>query len=85
MEWTGAHYDVLGANWNRSNLQLVWDFIQPVPQGDYVWDNIKKTEQAFDGASKAGVHYLAVFHEGGLIDPELRHQLDNKLQYQQFV
>jgi hypothetical protein len=85
LQWAGDHYNVLGAHWTRSNLQLMWDVIEPVLGAGYVWENEMGTETAFAAAAAAGVHYLAVFHEGGLIDSALRHQLDQQIAYEQFV
>jgi hypothetical protein len=85
LAWAGEQYGELGAYWTRSNLQLMWDLVEPTLGGGYDWSNQMGTDEAFGAAWSAGVHYLAVFHEGGLIDGGLRDQLAHKEQYEQFV
>jgi hypothetical protein len=85
LAWAGEQYEELGAHWTRSNLQLMWDLVEPIPGGAYDWFNVMGTEECFSAAGAAGVHYLAVFHEGGVLDPELRNQLEDPEGYQRFV
>ena len=85
LAWAGQQHAELGAHWTRSNLQLLWDLVEPTPGGAYDWSNVMGTEQCFSAAAAADVHYLAVFHEGGILDPELRNQLEDAEGYQRFV
>ncbi len=85
LAWAGEQHVELGAHWTRSNLQLLWDLVEPTAGGAYDWSNVMGTEECFSAAAAAGVHYLAVFHEGGILDPELRNQLDDPVGYQRFV
>ncbi len=65
--WVDGHFVRLGAHWTRSNLQLIWDVIEPMLGGGYVWDNAMHTDgvvtHIYD--SPAGVNWLGVFHPGG--------------------
>jgi hypothetical protein len=65
--WAENHMRTLGAHWTRSNLQFVWDIVEPTIGGGYNWN----TPMLTDGIGKRiyregnAVHWLAVFHEGG--------------------
>jgi len=85
LEWAGEQHTALGARWTRSNLQLIWDIVEPTVGGGYEWSNRMGTEETFSAAADAGVHYLAVFHEGGILDGELRDPLEQTEEYQRFV
>lgn len=85
LAWAAEQHEQLGARWTRSNLQLLWDVVEPEPAAGYRWDNEMGTEECFGAAAAAGVHYLAVFHEGGLLDAALRHPLEQRESYQRFV
>lgn len=85
LEWAGAQHMALGAHWTRSNLQLIWDRIEPTIGGGYDWFNALGTEDSFGAASAADVHYLAVFHGGGVLHSDLRDQLEDVEAYQRFV
>lgn len=85
LDWAGSQYSQLGAHWTRSNLQLLWDLVEPGLGGPYDWSNPMGTDECFRAAADAGVHYLAVFHEGGVLDPTLRSPFDHPEEYQRFV
>lgn len=85
LSWAGAQYRELGAYWTRSNLQLMWDLVEPEVGQGYDWFNEMGTEECFGAAASAGVHYLAVFHEGGILDDRLHNPLDRAADYQRFV
>lgn len=91
-DWAEAHMQNLGAHWTRSNLQFVWDFIEPVIGGGYNWDNQMLTDPIIKRIYRPGneVHWLGVFHEGGgpVVEPGkpiLRNPLDYPQEYQAFV
>ncbi len=85
LSWAGEQYRALGAHWTRSNLQLIWDQLEPELGQGYDWFNEMGTEECFSAAAAAGVHYLAVFHEGGILDEGLRDPLRRTAEYQRFV
>jgi hypothetical protein len=53
LDWAGEQYRALGAYWTRSNLQLVWDVVEPIMGGGYEWDHEMGTDEAFGAASVA--------------------------------
>lgn len=91
--WADEHFKKLGAHWTRSNLQLVWDIIEPVIGAGYRWDNQMLTDEIIKHiyASSNQVHWLGVFHEGGGPNPpppgrgRLRNPLDYHNEYKAFV
>jgi hypothetical protein len=90
LQWVGDECNALGAHWTRSNLQLLWDLAEPQLGDGYNWDNAMATQPTFAAAARAGVHYLGVFHAGGLgrtrdgaVPP--RNPLDDPAAYQAFV
>lgn len=85
LAWAGEQYRALGASWTRSNVQLIWEIVEPQVGEGYVWDNEVGTDDAFTSAAAAGVHYLAVFNEGVLRNPSARNQLVEVEAYQRFV
>jgi len=89
-DWAGSRLNELGATWTRSNLQLIWDLVEPVVGGGYRWTASAGGDDVFAGAARAGVSYLAVFHSGGAAQPgsgqpQLRDPLDDLAAYQRFV
>jgi hypothetical protein len=91
-DWVDSHFNTLGARWTRSNLQFIWNFIEPEPGDAYKWDNTFHTDDIVrrTSASPADVHWLAVFHEGGLAIPRndrppLRNPLLYPEEYSEFV
>ncbi len=85
-EWAGARMEDLGATWTRSNLQLVWDFVEPVPGAGFDWTASFEGDAVFAAAASHGVRYLAVFHEGAPTHgPPLRDPLDDLEAYGRFV
>lgn len=90
--WGDEHFRVLGAHWTRSNLQLVWDIVEPVIGGGYHWDNQMLTDGLITHVYAPGnqVHWLGVFHEGGgpnapVGKRPLRNPLDYPDEYKAFV
>lgn len=89
--WADGHFDALGARWTRSNLQLMWDAVEPSLGGGYVWDNEFHTDDVIRHVCASGkTHWLGVFHEGGesvggTDRPPLRNPLDYPEQYGAFV
>lgn len=92
--WVNNHFQNLGAHWTRSNLQLVWDFIEPTLDSAYNWNPQPfMTDSVIVNVYKPGnqVHWLGVFHEGGLFvrrpgpQPPLRDPLSDTLRYRRFV
>lgn len=88
--WAGSRLRDLGATWTRSNLQLVWDLVEPVVGGSFDWNASLGGEGVFGAASANGVHYLGVFHEGS--GPKalpgrgaLRNPLESLPAWQRFV
>lgn len=69
--WVDRHFANLGAHWTRSNLQLIWDLVEPTIGGGYDWDNDKLTDAVITHVydSPAGVHWLGVFHGLGRRNP----------------
>ncbi|MBI5543915.1 MAG: hypothetical protein HY901_08520 [Deltaproteobacteria bacterium] len=63
--WAGGQANVLGARWTRSNLQLVWDFVEPEKGEGFDWSVSFGGDAIFAAAAAHQVQYLAVFHEGG--------------------
>ncbi len=85
-EWAGARMEDLGAAWTRSNLQLVWDLVEPVPGAGFDWTASFEGDAVFAAAARHGVRYLAVFHEGApTYGPPLRDPLDYLAAYERFV
>jgi len=94
-DWVDAHFSALGAHWTRSNLQFIWNFIEPEIGAGYNWNNNFCTDDIARriSASPADVHWLAVFHEGGLLSgsiaasrrPPLRNPLEYPDEYSSFV
>ena len=67
--WVNNHFANLGAHWTRSNLQLVWDFIEPTLDSAYNWNPQPfMTDSVIVNVYKPGnqVHWLGVFHEGSI-------------------
>jgi hypothetical protein len=89
VEWAGEQMRSLGATWTRSNLQLMWELAEPVIGAGFDWEASLGGERVFADAAKNGVHYLAVFHEGGpgrsADRPALRDPLDDLTGFQRFV
>ncbi|HEY6004824.1 MAG TPA: hypothetical protein VIV57_18250 [Anaeromyxobacter sp.] len=87
-DWAGARMEDLGATWTRSNLQLVWDFVEPevepLPGAEsFDWT---ASDAVFAAAARYGVRYLAVFHEGAPTwGQPLRDPLANLEAYERFV
>ncbi|MBI5543404.1 MAG: hypothetical protein HY901_05915 [Deltaproteobacteria bacterium] len=63
--WAGGHFQALGAGWTRSNMQLIWDLVEPTKGGAFDWSASFGSDSAFSAAAAHGVQYLAVFHCGG--------------------
>lgn len=90
-DWVDEHFQALGAHWTRSNLQLIWDFIEPEIGQGYEWQNQFYTDPiiARISESPASVHWVGVFHEGGASNdpskPALRDPMDYPEEYSQFV
>jgi hypothetical protein len=91
--WVENHMRNLGAHWTRSNLQLVWDKVEPVIGGGYNWNNEMLTDPIIKRIYSPGnaVHWVGVFHEGSgpipLPDgrPQLRNPVDYPDEYKAFV
>jgi len=90
-DWVDRHFDDLQAHWTRSNLQFIWDIIEPKPGAGYKWDNQMGTDDIARRISDSPVevHWVAVFHEGGtppeVKRPPLRNPVDYPDQYSRFV
>lgn len=90
-DWVDEHFQALGAHWTRSNLQLIWDFIEPEIGQGYHWQNQFYTDPIITRVSEspASVHWVGVFHEGGASNdpskPSLREPMDYPEEYSQFV
>lgn len=90
-DWVDGHFQELGARWTRSNLQLIWDSIEPQIGRSYRWQNKFRTDDVITRISQspADVHWVGVFHEGGQ-SPDtqkspLRDPLDYPDEYARFV
>ena len=88
--WAGSQMNTLGARWTRSNVQLVWDIIEPELGDEFDWAASAGGDLIFASAAQFGVEYLAVFHEGGGRGADsgrrsLRDPLDDLVAYQRFV
>ncbi|MEQ8192738.1 MAG: hypothetical protein ABRQ39_32550 [Candidatus Eremiobacterota bacterium] len=95
--WTDKHFQNLGSHWTRSNLQLIWDFIEPDIGKGYNWNNIMLTDDIIKHiySSTGGVNWLGVFAEGGTVNPPgrmrrkdrppLRNPLEYPEEYKNFV
>lgn len=87
--WTENHIRNLGVHWTRSNLQLVWDIVEPVIGGGYYWDNNMLTDPIIKRIYRPEnlVNWVGVFHEGGFHPgkPPLRNPLDYPDEYTAFV
>ncbi|MBI5525980.1 MAG: hypothetical protein HY897_06560 [Deltaproteobacteria bacterium] len=91
-DWAGGRMKELGATWTRSNLQFVWDLVEPEVGDPFDWMASRGGDEVFAGAARHGVHYLAVFHEGSgpksVSDPQhpmLRNPLEDLTAYKRFV
>lgn len=85
-DWADKHMGDIGAHWTRSNLQLAWDFVEPVLGGGYKWDGNTGTDSLVKRmyASENEVHWLGVFHEGGgdaTYSPTGKASMRNPLKY----
>jgi len=95
LAWASVHMRDLGAHWTRSNLQLVWDIIEPKTGGGYHWNNPLQTDLIVNAIYRPGneVNWLGVFHEGSgpnrtvfeMDKPMLRNPLDHPREYKAFV
>lgn len=88
--WVKDNMKNLGAHWTRSNLQLIWDKIEPVMGEGYEWNNEMLTDSVIKQAYASGANWLGVFHEGGLRGSGanravLRNPLDYPSDYGTFV
>lgn len=94
--WTETRFRDLGAHWTRSNLQLVWDIVEPTVGDGYQWDNQMLTDSMIQRIYRPGnsMNWLGVFHEGGgpvaprfphANRPPLRNPLDYPDEYSAFV
>ncbi|GEM_PF-1721557 len=92
--WVNGHFQNLGAHWTRSNLQLVWDKIEPVLDSAYNWNPQPfMTDSVIINVYKTGnqIHWLGVFHEGSLFPRTppppnpLRDPLGDTVRYKRFV
>ena len=88
-DWADSLVRNLGAHWTRSNLQLFWDFIEPVIGGGYNWNNTFKTDGVVTNVYRPGgdINWLGVFHEGGSNPGHTpaRNPLDYPTEYSRFV
>ncbi len=90
-DWVDLHFQDLGAHWTRSNLQLIWDMVEPEIGKGYRWENQFATDRIVDRISKspATVNWIGVFHEGGKsadpVRPPLRDPMDYPEEYRRFV
>lgn len=64
-DWAGGKMSDLGARWSRSNLQLIWDKVEPTLGGAFDWSASFGGDSVFAAAARHNVRYLAVFHLGG--------------------
>lgn len=82
MAWASAHMKELGAHWTRSNLQLIWDEVEPTVGGARDW-NALEADDIIRAVHAPGneVHFLAVFLTGR----NLRNPLDRPDEYKAFV
>ena len=82
MAWASTHMKELGAHWTRSNLQFVWDEIEPTVGGARDW-NAMEADDIIRAVYAPGneVHFLAVFLTGR----NLRNPLDRPDEYKAFV
>jgi len=89
--WTNIHFSNLSAHWTRSNMQLVWDFIEPVLDSAYNWNpDPVMTDSVIVNVYKPGnrIHWLGSFHEGSLFirtRDTLRNPLSDTIRYKRFV
>lgn len=97
-EWAENHMKNLGAHWTRSNMQLLWDMVEPTIGGGYKWDNEMLTDSIIKHTYNTGnaVNWLGVFHEAGVREappkqktgatrPAVRNPLDYPKEYGAFV
>lgn len=88
MDWADNHMRNLGAYWTRSNMQLLWDDIEPTIGAGYNWDNemISDTIVKRIYESNGNLNWLGVFHDGGGnqtgVSPKGRKPLRNPLNYE---
>lgn len=85
-EWVDGHMANLNAHWTRSNLQLSWDFIEPILGQGYNWDNEMETDESVERiyAAESGVHWLGTF-DGGCACSAKRNPLDYPDEFADFV
>ncbi|MDD3084265.1 MAG: hypothetical protein PHP82_04545, partial [Candidatus ainarchaeum sp.] len=91
-DWAEKHMENLGAHWTRSNVQLIWDLIEPEIGKGYNWDNTMLTDSIIKRIydSKLEINWLGVFSEGGGVEsvqnkPKLRNPIDYPEEYSRFV
>lgn len=91
--WAENHFKNLGAHWTRSNLQLIWDIVEPVRGRGYNWNNPHLTDSIIKQIYSPGTeaHWLGVFLDGGGVIPNpegvplLRNPLEYPDEYKTFV
>ena len=83
--WAENHFRALGAYWTRSNMQLLWDWVEPTLGAGYNWNSLGLTDGIVRRVYAPGnaVHWLGVFHEGGgpIPPPPPMQALRNPLSY----
>ena len=66
-QWVEGQYSSLGARWDRSHSQLIWDVVEPVIGAGYNWTNNMRTDamitNIYSGAYK--INWVAGLHHGG--------------------
>ncbi|MBL6988902.1 MAG: metallophosphoesterase [Bacteriovoracaceae bacterium] len=60
-QWTQSHAKKLGVHWTRTNMQLIWDIIEPKLGGKKVWNDLIPKRIY---SSNSNIHWLGVLHLG---------------------
>ncbi len=92
-DWADNHIQKLGIHWTRSNMNIMWDDIEPELGGGYSWNYGRQvTEDMAKSLYKAAnqIHWLAVIKRPPQGEPKegrkaLRNPLDHPDEFSDFV
>jgi len=82
--WVDNHFQNLGTHWTRSNLQLIWDLIEPNLDGVYNWNINTKPDSVITNVydSPADVNWLGCIN---IPSSSVRNVLSYPTEWQNFL